>query len=697
MAVSFAASLWLSYRGLSPVAALLAASTLSVCTGVAIVVFRESFRVRRLFSRCGRHVSASLMVAGAALDLARRSNLKSAMQLPPDLLSELFLAGVSLMAVTACICLAAAHRSDRVFCRVGARSWITILVAAIGIARPSMSPGLLALGLVLPWAPIMLRKGSRGSPLAQRVVLTVFVAVCAWKTFYPSVLWIDNFEDGHSLAAAQSYLNGAQPYRDVVPIHGWGADGGIDAFVFRRGGATLHTFFLRHAIWATGALLLLGWACVAALGSDSWGCVAFFFALSICPVPFDRQTLAFASLLLLCLGARTQRRGVIVAAGVVAGFQVLYSVEYGVIVAVGGLLGLLLLRVLDRVPGEGRRSSSLKDFRAFVGGILCGTLPFLALLSLHGSLLDFLRNSFIEMPRWATEAWGYPAPDLWKTLMGIKTAGDLAAAMASSPSPLFVLALMALAGAVLFVRGGAGSFDSIDRGALMAWAVAAVAMRVVLGRADGPHLMRYGLFVAIPAAWLVLRAWRSGRSRSVLVLTVVAFLSCGLHPVQALEKALAEVETAASKTRDGRRGALAPRSGASKIIPQEAASLEEFRRYADANLGPNQTFFDFANQPGLYFTADRLLPIRYLTVAQYESADRQTEVIRDLERRKPPIAILPAGQYGQLDGITNSERAPEVARYLDEHYEFDREVGGYRLAKRRSLSVEPRLIRRIDP
>ena len=221
-------------------------------------------------------------------------------------MSEILLAGLVLLVFTVLFCLLTSPRPDRQFRRLGDTAWMAITVAAIGIAFPSMPPGVLVLAILLP-AISLVSTSPVGSAVTTSIALSLLLGVCGWKIVRPQVVWFDSFEDGHSLAPAQKYLKGARPYRDVIPIHGWGSDGGVDAFVFRYAGANLETYFVRRAIWASAAIVLLWWVCRIALGSAYWGSAGFLFALSICPTPIERQALAFAALLLLCLSVRKQK------------------------------------------------------------------------------------------------------------------------------------------------------------------------------------------------------------------------------------------------------------------------------------------------------------------------------------------------------------------------------------------------------
>ncbi len=207
-------------------------------------------------------------------------------------------------------------------------------------------------------------------------------------------------------------------------------------------------------------------------------------------------------------------------------------------------------------------------------------------------------------------------------------------------------------------------------------------MRAALGRADGLHGQRYSFFVAIPAAWLLMRCWRSKRPGKALLLACAVVVFVRLHPLRALDQTLIKVQNAARRDRD-EAGELAPRSGDLAINSAEARDLWDFRRYLDTRLRPGETFFDFDNQPGLYFFADREPPVRFTTVAQYEAPEWQSEVVKALEAKKPPLVVLAVGTSGSFDGVSNAERAPEVARYLETHYVPDRVAGAWSLARRR--------------
>jgi hypothetical protein len=348
-------------------------------------------------------------------------------------------------------------------------------------------------------------------------------------------------------------------------------------------------------------------------------------------------------------------------------------------VVLGACAGLLLLPTLEARLRHFRLG--LRPCALFLASALLASMPWLMLLWSRGVLGDFWRVSFVEIPRWATPAWGLPAGSAWKALLPVRDVAALAGLLAGQGMlSFFLLALLAVAGAALLLRASQAELEPEDRAAWIGFCVAAFALRGALGRADLAHLWNYAVFAGIPAAWLLRRAWRSS-ARGALVLLVTLFLLLRLHPLRSFEEVLQQVE-AAGRPEVGARGLTPPRSGGERVPADQARALVAFRDAIEAGLAPGETFFDFANQPALYFFADRVPPIRFHTVAQYESPEKQQEVLDALEAKKPPIAVFTDTFYSSLD-VSNAERAPRVAKYLSENYETGVTVGSWRLDRRK--------------
>jgi hypothetical protein len=119
-----------------------------------------------------------------------------------------------------------------------------------------------------------------------------------------------------------------------------------------------------------------------------------------------------------------------------------------------------------------------------------------------------------------------------------------------------------------------------------------------------------------------------------------------------------------------------PGYGSARLARDQAADLERLRRFIDELVPERETFFDFGNEPGLYFLLNRRPPVRYSSVPSYQTVEKQREVIAALERERPPIAILASGTPTDIfDSVPNRVRAPIVARFLDTHYRVVGKVG----------------------
>jgi hypothetical protein len=675
---AFAASFFLAQRGLRPRNALLAGLVLAALTAFGVAAFRRSFAVRRLFARRNRTALLSLALAGACAGLTRRAG-SGARPLLPDLAMELLLCAALLPALATVIARILSRDPGPALRRLGAAAPVAIALSALLLLRIP-TPGLAwIVALASLPAAAWLRHTERAPRAVLCAALLLFVFTAAWRVRRGPLAHVEMFEDGHSLAFAEAYFQGARPYVETSPVHGWGSDGGVDGFAFRVFGPTLHVYRLRTAFWGAMSPLFLAGASVAALGCGIWGALGFLFSESFSPLLIERQALAFASLFFLYLSFRSRSRAPLVAAGVLAGWEILYSLEYGLIVLFGASAGLLLLPSLEARLRRVRLG--LAPLAVFLAAALLGSLPFLALLAFRGALDDFLQISFVELPRWVTPVWGLPAGSVWKAVWPIRDLAGLLALLAGRGLLFaFVLALLSAAGAALLIRAWKSDLEPEDRAAWIGFCVAAFAMRGVLGRADEPHLWNYSVFAGVPAVWMLRRAWRSS-PRGALPALVALLLLLRLHPVRRVEEGVAAVVAAGSPgARSG--GEEPPRAGGERIPAGQAKELTALREALDARLRPGETFFDFANQPALYFFADRVPPVRFHTVAQYESAEAQREVLEALGRRKPPVAVFTDTFYSSLD-VSNSERAPEVARYLSDHYEADTTIGPWRLARLR--------------
>jgi hypothetical protein len=484
------------------------------------------------------------------------------------------------------------------------------------------------------------------------------------------------FEEGQILTPAQEYVAGGAPYVDTYPVHGWGTDGGVDAVAARLFGPTLEVIRMRRWLWAVLGVPFLAIACWALFRRPPWSLAAFGLALSLCPYPSERQMPAFAGLAALVWAARSGRRRAWLVAGAVAACALFYALEYGAFLIAAAALTVATLGVLERSWLRAARAGV-----ALASGVAIGSAPFVWSLARHGALMEFLRTSFRELPATISDVWGLPAG----SAVPLAAKGDLleaARALLFGEGLAWALhvSILGLAVAVVLWRASVPGLSRTDRAALAATWFAILAMRAALGRADYGHLVMHGVFVALPAAWLVFRASRAAHGKWLLAPAMALGLIVAVRPLGAARVAWKGLRSAA-----GDPECLRPLPGGRAILPcWQADEIGTLRAWMDGVLSPSETYFDFGNEPGLYFLLERRPPVRFPCAPFYEPEAAQREVIAALEREKPPVAILSSGAWPDtVDGIATHYRAPLVAAYLDEHYAAAERLGPRTLARRR--------------
>ncbi len=512
-------------------------------------------------------------------------------------------------------------------------------------------------------------------PIALVIALLLLFAATMrmfWRPHGP----VDLFEQGTMLAPAQSYLSGGAPFRDTYPVHGWGSDGGVDGLLFRIFAPTLETLRWRHAVVTALGVALLGLACWILFRRTLWSVTAFLLAMGLCPIPSDRQAAAFAGLAASIHAAGDGSRRAWALAGAVSAAALFYSLDFGIFLLVAAAATAASLAVLEK---SRKAAGALLWLGA---GAALGSAPFLVTLARDRALGAFVDVSFVSLPSRISDIWSVPAPSSASLLQEGGGRAVLETLLRGTGVPwLFHAVVLAVAAAVLLFRAAGPGLSAADRGAVAATWFSILALRGVLGRADSGHLALYGVFVALPAAWLVYRAARATHAPWLWAPALSIALVVRIEPHRYPFIAWWLMQRPAGPA-DCRRAI--PRSGNASVPCAQAEDLEALRRVVDRELSDGQTFFDFGNEPALYFLLDRRPPVRYGSVPFYEGEAEEREVIAALEREKPPLAILASGTLlDTFDGVSSRIRAPRVAEYLDRHYAPAGRVGTRLLGRRR--------------
>jgi hypothetical protein len=468
----------------------------------------------------------------------------------------------------------------------------------------------------------------------------------------------DLFENGHSLLPASEYLRGELPYRDIVPGHGLAIDGLLqeaslksvdDSYIgFRRGEVIAGLLF-----WPS-----LYFLAYAATGSPSIALTGILYTFVFFPeYSFTRATLSVAMLGLAILGARSKSKSAWLLVGLCLPLSVFVAVDF----ALYGFCGIATALWIAR----GNRILHLR--RVCLGAVLTG-LPLMIYLAARGLLGVFLSTTFVYIPSLLPAyAQGLPpirmivssaTPDLFRAHLAVLY--------------ISVLAFAVLLGAFL---PRAPIVGQRVRAILPVCAWVTCAMMAVVERR---HLQFPLLLVPIGIVLVGRLALLNVRFAHTMAVggTVVAASWFSAHAlVTSLGARLAGPVRVPEDLAPF--GALRRASGA--LFRSDAAHLMSATMSVMSELAfePDDTWVDFSNAPGLYFVLDRGCPVRYYEVPFYESEAAQYEVI-DSIRRNPhvKVALMASGLSSQdIDGISNSVRAPLVDAFIREKFEPFRTIG----------------------
>jgi hypothetical protein len=568
-----------------------------------------------------------------------------------------------------------------------ALSPLALILQSHLLARADRRAGWPALVIALV-SPLILRLTLSDSRLTRRRI-AAFIALVAYPVAalsYTSAAGVlsaesrprvDFFEDAQHLTPAATILKSALPYRDVIPPHGLIQDGLLDAAILLRGSQSIGNVLRTRATLFLLMSVAIYALAIAATGSANLAFVAFLAATGAGDMSGEMRFLpSVAALALAAFAARYRSRKLLAVAGAASVVAALTSIDFGLYAAVATVAAAALVGISWR---ERARSISTAAF-----GAVCVLVPSFAAMAVAGFLADFFRVTayelrtlsavYAEMPFNPPNGFDTAIPRLLVTLFD---SGNL---------PYFVWTgcLIAL---ITFV---AERFQSpnVPRRAvrplivIASWIVAAGASYV-----ERQHIYFRWAIMPLLAGVLLLLFHRSAALRRPMAVAMIAVMALlVVNPTWHLA-VVGSFRRAPGPIEPGWREVGLPRAQGAYFRDRDAALIDTVNRYAQAHLGPGDTFFDFTNHGLLYFLLDRDLPVRQIEVAFYETDDLQREVI-DRIRRNPRIrfALVPSSDVsasGIVDAVANRDRAPLVWRYLQEHFEPDFAESGIELWRRK--------------
>jgi hypothetical protein len=330
----------------------------------------------------------------------------------------------------------------------------------------------------------------------------------------------------------------------------------------------------------------------------------------------------------------------------------------------------------------------------FALGASAAFVPFALYLARHSAIRDFVHNIWI-LCFYQIDIWGVPFRNFFDVFKPF-----VDGALHQSWRDWFIngdvrwyygpIALTLSASFLAFRAMGKGFWGSRTAPVLLLMTLAgAFYFRTALGRSDAEHLYYGSLFALLLAIIavdrLLSRSFDLLSARKVIGLPILLcsiaasaglmwFCNAVYQPLPALNARLSRL-TRPSEQPSSQSSEL-PRLGTSVIPPEQEANIRTVSEYIRAHTRPNEPVFDFSNQAGFIFFADRPSASRYLNVVLAGTPEMQEEVVRDLEREKTSLVIFKAGTvFDDIDGVPQEQRLPVVFNYLKANYEYSGQVG----------------------
>jgi len=498
--------------------------------------------------------------------------------------------------------------------------------------------------------------------------------------------FMDMYHDGEHLQPASVYLDGGRPYADTCVLHGFFADGGLDALVLGDPPSLLRRRRVETVLNASALALLVPIA--AEVTATTFGLIGAVLA-ALCAVgagmvvvfPYYRILPLFIAVLALLQFVRKRKMWLLAVALAVSWFGIVWSLDVG-IYSVAATIAVVLLEcggpAAALTPDEKRRLRRRTPILIAITALI----PIAILLAFRADLRNFFHDSFVLIPRAADAIGSLPAkpiPDRNALLHPIDFLSSESARYYLPPvfyGLLFVLAIRA------FARGERAQAVRIATIAIFSLAI----FRTAAGRCGWSHT-RYGvplLGIAV-VAYLIEPAVRVARASAwriaVLVLVAVPlylYFEPGLN-AQYLTKYLAEWPK--RQRHDDLVPYPMPRGRGLFTYRENAADLAALNELVQRAAPPGTPIYDLSGERALYYFLDRRPATRCADTGLLAAPPLTAEALRDFDKNPPRLVVLHGiNGLDVFDGVPNSVRIPEIVAWVDAHYPVRRQVGRFTVA-----------------
>jgi hypothetical protein len=136
------------------------------------------------------------------------------------------------------------------------------------------------------------------------------------------------------------------------------------------------------------------------------------------------------------------------------------------------------------------------------------------------------------------------------------------------------------------------------------------------------------------------------------------------------------------------RSLLQPRLRTEQILPvEQQRAFSALKELINRETQPYEAIYDFSNQGGIYYIANRRIGARLYHSAYAATISQQQEVISDLERFQVGLVIWKSGTpFDAIDGIPNELRQPLIAHFIETNFPYLTSAGPYVLRTRKPIA-----------
>jgi hypothetical protein len=553
--------------------------------------------------------------------------------------------------------------------------------------------GALALGARRP------RTTDNRQPATRRrtatLITTIVIFVAMFLIHDHPYAFMDMFHEGEHLTPASVLLDGGRPYRDVFFLHGFAADGGLDALVLGGKPSVKKTRRMQTLLDAAALAMLVP---IAAEVTATTGGLIAAVMLALCGIgagevpvfPYFRWLPLLIAVWALLRYARDgalasspagsqasracasgggetpssqppgRQRSNLYVAAIASSLGILWSLDVGVCaVAATAIVILLFTR------------------RVALIAIAAMAAPLVVLLITRADLDHFFRDSFVIIPRSIDAIWSLPAKPLPSLSLLVHPVA-LWDWLASEPAryylpPVFFGFLLALA------------IRRRDMRIAIVAIISIILFRTAAGRCSWSHT-RFALpllgiaivaFLFEPMLRRPLHAWRA---IAAVLAAVLAF-----RYFEIADNVTLGAKLLAGWPARQRHEGLVPypmaRGRGTYTYPENATDLAALNDLA-RRAGPGP-IFDISGERALYYLLDRRPATRCPDIAMLSNPELSAEALRQLNAHPPVFVVLEGTKIlGSLDGIANRDRIPPIASWIDAHYPARVSAGRFVLALR---------------